>query len=101
MVTEVREESTRKTCDIIGQHIIQEFKSDRQVQFSPKNPLSLFHSAHDTPLAVGISLHSYHNHRRKKEIEFLNKYGIGISYEHMREIASNIAFNCTVKHAGK
>ena len=91
MATEVREESTRKTCDIIGQHIIQEFKSDRQVQFSPKNPLSLFRSAHDTPLAVGISLHSYHNHRRKKEIEFLNKYGIGISYEHMREIASNIA----------
>ena len=65
MATEAREESTNRTCNIIGQHIVQEFKSDRQVNLSPKDPSALFRSTHDTPLAVGLSLHSYHNHCRK------------------------------------
>ena len=36
MATEAWEESTDGTCNIIGQHIVQEFKSDRQVNLSPR-----------------------------------------------------------------
>ena len=93
MATEAREKSTDKTCNIIGQHIVQEFKSDRQVNLSPKDSSALFRSMHDTPLAVGLSLHSYHNHRRKNEINFWNSYGIGISYGHMKDITKKIASN--------
>ena len=65
MATQAREKSTNRSCNIIGQHIVQEFKSDRQVNLSPKDPSALFRSINNTPLAVGLSLHSYHNHRRK------------------------------------
>ena len=93
MATEAREESTNRTCNIIGQHIVQEFKSDRQVNLSPKDSSALFRSIHNTPLAVGLSLHSYHNHRRKNEINFWNSYGIGISYGHIKDITKKIASN--------
>ena len=58
-------ESTNKTCNIIGQHIVQEFKSDRQVNLSPKDPSALFRSINNTPLAVGQSFYSYHNLQEK------------------------------------
>ena len=93
MATEAREESTNRTCNIIGQHIVQEFKSDRQVNLSPKDPSALFRSIHNTPLAVGLSLYSYHNHHKKNEINFWNSYGIGISYGHMKDITKKIASN--------
>ena len=92
MKTEVRKESSEKACYIIGHHIIQEFKSDRQVQFTPKSSSVSFRSS-DTPLAVGLSLHNYHNHRRKNEIYLLNKCGTGISYDHMNDITCKIASN--------
>ena len=93
MATQAQEESTNRSCNMIGQHIVQEFKSDRQVNLSPKDPSALFRSINNTPLAVGLSLHSYHNHRRKNEIIFWNSYGIGISYGHMKDITKQITCN--------
>ena len=57
------------------------------------DPSELFCSINITPLAVGQSLHSYHNHRWKNEINFWNSYGIGISYGHMKNITKQIASN--------
>jgi hypothetical protein len=44
-------------------------------------------------LSVGLSLHSHHHNRSKKDIVVLHRSGTGISYKHLKNITSKIAAN--------
>jgi hypothetical protein len=89
--TQTRMEGTNRSCALIGQHIIQEFKSDRQVQYQSKSSTSTFRFKTETPLGVGLSLHSHHVHRSRKDIEMLYHSGFGVSYQRVKDITSKIA----------
>ena len=89
--TQSRNEKINRTCALIGQHIMQEFKSDRQVQYQPKTSTSTFRFTTETPLGVGLSLHSHHAHRSRRDIDILHHSGVGVSYQRVKEITSKIA----------
>ena len=89
--TQSRMESMDQSCALIGQHIIQEFKSDWQVQYQPRSSTSAFRFTTETPLGVGLSLHSHHAHCSRKDIDMLYNSGIGVSYERVKEITTKIA----------
>ena len=70
-------------------------KSVRQMSYKPKSVVSKFCSATETSLTCGISLHSYHAHGGKREIDFLHHSGIEIPYNKATKHISQIA--CAVK----
>uniref|UniRef100_UPI00358E2B91 uncharacterized protein isoform X2 n=1 Tax=Myxine glutinosa TaxID=7769 RepID=UPI00358E2B91 len=89
--TQSRNVKINGTCALIGQHIIQEFKSDRQVQYQPKSSTSTFRFTTETPLGVGLSLHSHHEHRSRRDRDMLYQSGVGVSCQRVKEIISKIA----------
>ena len=89
--TEERSDDILRSCALIGQHIQQEFKSNRQIQYKPKYSTSSFRSTTETPIGVGLSLHSHHRHRQMRDISLLHHSGIGISYQRVKEITSKMA----------
>lgn len=101
--SEQRRNSVETICKNLAQQIIQLHKSDRQISYKPKSEDSDFRSTTEMPLSCGISLHSYHRHRSKNEIDILHHAGIGISYTNVTKHVSKIA--CAVqdnmkKHEG-
>ncbi len=79
-----------QSAKIIGQHIIQAMKTDRQIL---NKDSSSVRTTIETPLAVGLSMTSYHAHRSKKDVSILNAAKIGISYGRVQKLTNQIANN--------
>lgn len=88
---EARAEQLHKSCAIISQSVMQEFKTRRQVMYMPLSAESTFHQMVESPYAVGLSLYMYHNFRSQKAISLLNRCGAGVSYDRVTKICNNIA----------
>ena len=78
--TESRDQALHKSCVIISQAMIQEFKTPRQVSHIPKSDtaVSTFRRQVESPFAIGLSLWMYHHLRSQKAIQVLNNLCAGI-----------------------
>ena len=65
--SEHRHSSIDQSASILAQHMIQAFKSDKQVQHKPKQRDSDFRNRCETPLSVGLAL-DVHKNTRSKEL---------------------------------
>ena len=65
-------------------------KTDRQIL---NKGSSSVRTTIETPLAVGLSMTSYHAHRSKKDVSILNAAKIGIPYGRMQKLTNQIANN--------
>ena len=91
--TGARQKSLHKSCLIISQIIMQEFKNTRQVTHSATSDsaLSMFRKTYESPFAVGLSLWMYHNLRSQETLNLLNNMCVGISYSRVTQVCSQIA----------
>jgi hypothetical protein len=91
--TESRDHVLQKSCTVISQTMMQEFKSRRQMAHKPKSEsaASLFRRRLESPFAVGLSLWMYHNLRSQKAITVLSNMCTGISYSRVTHVCSQIA----------
>ena len=91
--SEAHQKSLHKSCLIISQIIMQEFKNTRQVTHNAKSDsaLSMFRKTYESPFAVGLSIWMYHNLRSQKTLNLLNNMCVGISYSRVTQVCSQIA----------
>ena len=85
------------SANLIAQHILKCYKSDRQIHYQPKHAgstgSSLFCSRYETPPAIGLSLHSHHMYCSRTDINLLNASNVGVSYNRVNVIATHLASN--------
>jgi hypothetical protein len=101
--SEYRSKEIECSVNLICQQILNNFKSDRQIKYNPRSSTSSLRSCCETPPSVGLSLHSHHNHRSKKDIALLSAASVGISYRRVNEITNEIAesaLDCMNNHGG-
>ncbi|MES9884822.1 MAG: hypothetical protein ABW185_28585 [Sedimenticola sp.] len=84
-----------RSANILTQHILQHFKTDRQAAYTSEKSGNFYNSV-ETPLAVGMSLQSHHQHRSKNDIDILNAASVGVSYNRVNDMTTQIANN-TIK----
>ena len=86
-----RDQTLNKTCAIISQTVMQEFKSEKQVTHTPVSTVSAFRRHVESPFAIGLSIWMYHNFRSQNAINILNNMCAGISYSRVTQVCSQIA----------
>ena len=75
------------SVNIVCQHIMQTVKTDRQVGYKDASSVRM---SYESPLAVGLSLTNYHNHRSASDLNVLSATKMGITYGRVKEITNQI-----------
>ena len=81
----------KRKATLISQQIIQSYASNRQVNYKSSKPTAHISHVVETPPAVGISVHSHQGHRSRKDIDFLHAANVGVPYQRVNEINTQIA----------
>ena len=76
---------------VLAQHIVQAYRSKRQITYESRDEENDFRQHRETRLAVGLGLDIYKNVRSKAMIEKLEKLDLSISYIKLLECTAGLA----------
>ena len=87
--SEIRHLHIQKTVELLGQVLLQNIVSDRQVQHKPKGEKAFTHDT-ETPLSVSLQLALHQKVRDKSLVSLLSQVYLGSSYEKILNIEKRI-----------
>ena len=91
--TEKRTTLVNRDVLTVSQTLMHGFKSQRQVNYKPKNDSATLkpHRSRETPQSVGLALTIHHDTRNKKLLERLSAQGYCVSYNRVMHLETALA----------
>ena len=89
-ISRKRDESSKKSVNIVAQQITHSFKTDRQTSYTPTSDTG-YRNNHETPLSIGLPLTIHKKTRSKELLNVVSHLQIGENYEKIINIEKRIA----------